>query len=39
MVLHTEDIDESILADAREQNLRVIDLAIAGPVSVELTQA
>ena len=39
MVLHTEDIDESILADAREQNLRVLDLAIAGPVSVELTQA
>ena len=39
MVLHTEDIDESILADAREQNLRVLDLTVAGPVSVELTQA
>ena len=39
MVLHTDDIDEGILADAREQNLRVIDLTVAGPVRVELTQA
>ena len=39
MVLHTEDIEEGILADAREQNLRVIDLTVAGPVRVELTQA
>lgn len=39
MVLHTDDIDEGILADAREHNLRVIDLTVAGPVRVELTQA
>ena len=39
MVLHTEDIEEGILADAREHNLRVIDLTVAGPVRVELTQA
>ncbi|ERS55750.1 MULTISPECIES: homoserine kinase [unclassified Corynebacterium] len=39
MVLHTEDIDESILDDAREQGLRVFDLKVAGPVRVEVTQA
>ena len=39
MVLHTDDIDDGMLADAREQNLRVIDLTVAGPVRVELTQA
>ncbi|MBK4142256.1 homoserine kinase [Corynebacterium macginleyi] len=39
MVLHTEDIDESILNDAREQGLRVFDLTVAGPVRVEVTQA
>ena len=35
MVLHTEPIEEAILDDAREQNLRVLELEVAGPVSVE----
>lgn len=39
MVLHTEPIDEEILEDARSQELRVIELEVAGPVTVEVTQA
>lgn len=35
MVLHTEPIEEAILDDARGQNLRVLELEVAGPVSVE----
>lgn len=35
MVLHTEPIEEEILDDARGQNLRVLELEVAGPVSVE----
>ena len=35
MVLHTEPIEEAILDDARAQNLRVLELEVAGPVSVE----
>ena len=35
MVLHTEPIEESILDEAREQGLRVLELEVAGPVSVE----
>lgn len=35
MVLHTESIEEEILDDARGQNLRVLELEVAGPVSVE----
>ena len=35
MVLHTEPIEEAILDDARCQNLRVLELEVAGPVSVE----
>ena len=36
MVLSTEPIDESILADAREAGLRVLNLEVAGPVRVEV---
>lgn len=36
MVLSTEPIDESILADAREAGLRVLNLEMAGPVRVEV---
>ena len=39
MVLHTEPIDAEILDDARAQGLRVIELDVAGPVTVEVTQA
>lgn len=35
MVLHIEPIEEAILDDARGQNLRVLELEVAGPVSVE----
>lgn len=35
MVLHTEPIEEEILDDARGQNLRVLELEVAGPVTVE----
>lgn len=35
MVLHTEPIEEEILDDARGQNLRVLELEVVGPVSVE----
>ena len=35
MVLHTEPIEEAILDDARGHNLRVLELEVAGPVSVE----
>ena len=35
MVLHTDPIEESILDEAREQGLRVLELEVAGPVSVE----
>ena len=35
MVLHTEPIEEEILDDARGQNLRVLELEVAGPVIVE----
>lgn len=35
MVLHTEPIEESILDEAREQGLRVFELEVAGPVTVE----
>lgn len=35
MVLHTEPIEESILEEAREQGLRVLELEVAGPVTVE----
>ena len=35
MVLHTEEIEESILGDAREQGLKVLDLTVAGPVTAE----
>ena len=35
MVLHTEPSEESILDEAREQGLRVLELEVAGPVSVE----
>ncbi|MDK8763880.1 homoserine kinase [Corynebacterium sp. MSK218] len=35
MVLHTEPIEESILDEAREQGLRVLELEVAGPVTVE----
>ncbi|WP_293769631.1 homoserine kinase [uncultured Corynebacterium sp.] len=39
MVLHTEPIDPKVLDDAREQGLRVLELEVAGPVRVEVTQA
>lgn len=39
MVLHTEPIDAAILDDAREQGLRVLELSVAGPVEVEVSQA
>ncbi|MFW9195744.1 homoserine kinase [Corynebacterium striatum] len=39
MVLHTEPIDENILRDAREADLRVIPLEVAGPVEVKVVQA
>lgn len=35
MVLHTEEIEESILDDAREQGLKVLELTVAGPVTAE----
>ncbi|WP_408930402.1 homoserine kinase [Corynebacterium sp. YSMAA5_1_F9] len=35
MVLHTEEIEESILDDAREQGLKVLELSVAGPVTAE----
>lgn len=35
MVLHTEEIEESILDDAREQGLKVLELNVAGPVTAE----
>ncbi|MDO5031961.1 homoserine kinase [Corynebacterium sp.] len=35
MVLHTEPVEESILDEAREQGLRVLELEVAGPVKVE----
>lgn len=35
MVLHTEEIEESILDDARAQGLRVLELSVAGPVTAE----
>lgn len=35
MVLHTEPIEEEILDDARGQSLRVLELEVAGPVTVE----
>lgn len=37
MVLHTTDIDEKVLDQAREAGLRVVELTVAGPVTVELT--
>ncbi|MGX1739650.1 homoserine kinase [Corynebacterium flavescens] len=39
MVLHTEPVDESILDEARAAGLRVLELDVAGPVSVDVTQA
>lgn len=36
MVLSTEPIDERILDQAREDNLRVLELEVAGPVTVEV---
>lgn len=39
MVLHTEPIDENILRDAREADLRVIPLEVAGPVEVKVVQS
>jgi len=39
MVLHTEDIDEALLADAREQNLKVVELGVAGPVETSVSHA
>lgn len=39
MVLHTKPIPDALLDDAREQGLRVLQLEIAGPVDVEVTQA
>ncbi|MDY6050629.1 MAG: homoserine kinase [Corynebacterium sp.] len=38
MTLHTEPIEESILAAAREAGLTVMELPIAGPVSVDTTR-
>lgn len=35
MVLHTEEIEESILDDARAQGLKVLELSVAGPVTAE----
>lgn len=35
MVLHTEPIEERILKHAREEDLRVLELEVAGPVKVE----
>ncbi|WP_296133116.1 homoserine kinase [uncultured Corynebacterium sp.] len=35
MVLHTEEIEESILDDARDQGLKVLELNVAGPVTAE----
>ncbi|PZQ25645.1 MAG: homoserine kinase [Corynebacterium propinquum] len=39
MVLHTEDIAEGLLADAREQGLKVVELGVAGPVETSVTHA
>lgn len=39
MVMHTEDIDSALLDDARAQGLRILELSVAGPVEVEITQA
>ena len=39
MVLHTTDIETALLDDARAQGLRVLELNVAGPVEVEVTQA
>ncbi|QPK79974.1 homoserine kinase [Corynebacterium lizhenjunii] len=39
MVLHTEPVEPAVLEDARAQGLRVLELDVAGPVSVEVTQA
>lgn len=35
MVLHTDPVDLKILDDARDSNLRVLELDIAGPVEAE----
>lgn len=39
MVLHTQPVDETILDEARNAGLRVLELEVAGPVSVEISQA
>ena len=39
MVLSTAPVDETILDQARADGLRVIDLEVAGPVTVEVSQA
>lgn len=38
MVLSTEPVSEKILDDARESGLRVLELEVAGPVSVKVSQ-
>lgn len=38
MVLATEPIPEKILADARDAGIRVLELEVAGPVTVDVVQ-
>lgn len=39
MVLSVDPVDESILDEARAGGLRIIELEVAGPVTVEVSRA